>query len=81
MIKFDYCLGGLPLNRVNQIKCLGILFVLLLDFCSHIDYIACKTVCFLNYIEQLLSNFNSLKYFPMLHCALVRTVLEYGATD
>jgi len=42
--KYDYCLNGQPLERVNQVKDLGFLYVPSLDFRSHIDFIAGKAL-------------------------------------
>lgn len=72
MITLDYRLGGL-LFCANQIKDLEFLYVPSLDFCPHINHIACKTVRVLCYIECDRENFNSSKCHSRLCYAYVRT--------
>lgn len=78
MIKFDYSLNGQPLERVDQVKDLGFLYVPSLDIRSQIDFVACKALRVLGLVRRHSTNFNNHKIcFSLLYNALIRSTLEY----
>lgn len=72
----DYTIGQEHLQRVNEIRDLGILFDSHLNFNSHISMITSKAFRNLGF---LIRNSNSFKVstVKILYCSLVRSVLEY----
>jgi len=74
-IKFDSFL----LVRVTEVKDLEFIYVPLLDFRPHIDFIVWKGLRILGFIRRHSSNFESPKCFCLLYRYLVRSSLEYGA--
>lgn len=58
VLTYDYCLNGLSLDLVNQVKDFGILYILSVDFCLHIDYtIINNSLHVLGFIRPILKNF------------------------
>jgi len=79
MTKFDYSLNGQPLESVDQVKYLGFLYVPSLDFCPHIDFRVSKALRVLGFVRKHSIHFNNPKCLFLLHNALIRSTLEYGA--
>jgi len=80
VIILRYCLGGQPLERVNQIKDLEFLYVPSLDFQPHIDITSLVKL----YMYSVLSNDTHRILIPSnvfmrFYSPVVRAVLLYGA--
>lgn len=76
-IPFDYNLNNIPLDCVNTIKDLGILFDTSLKFTDHIDAIISKALQMLGFIKRNCHDFKSPNTLKLLYCSLVRPHLEY----
>eukprot|EP00102_Acyrthosiphon_pisum_P024314 XP_016661524.1 PREDICTED: RNA-directed DNA polymerase from mobile element jockey-like [Acyrthosiphon pisum] len=79
VFSFDYKLGGISIQRVNQVQDLGILFVPSLNFSPHIDFMTSKSFRVLGFIRRHSVNFSSANCLLALYKALVRSVIEYGS--
>jgi hypothetical protein len=78
-ITIYYCLDVVPLDRVYQVKDLGIFYVPTLDFHPHVDYIVNKSLRVLGFIRRHSRKFRAANCLLALYNASVRSILEYGA--
>ncbi|XP_060836257.1 uncharacterized protein LOC132918915 [Rhopalosiphum padi] len=78
ILDFDYSLNGQPIERVNQVKDLGFIYVPSLDFRPHIDSVAGKALRILGFIRRHFSNFDNPKCLSVLYNSHIRSLLEYG---
>jgi len=78
ILDFDYSLNGQPLERVNQVKDLGFIYVPSLDFLPHIDSVAGKALRVLSFIRRHFSNFDNPKCLSVLYNSHIISLLEYG---
>lgn len=76
---FDYFINNEPLQRVDNIKDLGILLDTKLNFNLHYDSIISKSHAMLGFIKRRASEFNNVWVTKTLYCSLVRSILEYGS--
>lgn len=76
---FNYNIGGVTLNRVNQIRDLGVIFDNKLSFESHITNITTKAYKMLGFISRSLNHFTQLSTYKLLYFTYVRSKLEYNS--
>lgn len=76
-IIFNYDLLGSSIERVNQIKDLGVILDSQLSFRQHITYIVDKACRTLGFIFRIAKNFSDIYCLKSLYCSLVRSILEY----
>ena len=78
-VLFDYQINNISLERVNEMKDLGILFDTTFSFVKHIDFIVSKAYSMLGLIMRICDDFNTALVFKSLYFAHVRSVLDYAA--
>ena len=76
-ILFDYTMNVVPLQRVDEIRDLGVIITSSLSWNNHIDNIISKTSRISGLIKRTLGwhAFSQTKY--IMYCSLVRPLLEY----
>lgn len=79
VIIYDYVIDNHYLERVDEVKDLGILLDGKLCFDKHINYIFRKCNKLLGFIFRACVNFKSHRSFLHLYNSLVRPILEYGS--
>lgn len=77
-ISFDYALNGSPLEQVEWIKDLGVIFDKKLTFAKHISTTIAKAFATLGFIKRNTQEFNNIYTLKTLYCTLVRSILEYA---
>uniref|UniRef100_A0A8D8Z4X9 Uncharacterized protein n=1 Tax=Cacopsylla melanoneura TaxID=428564 RepID=A0A8D8Z4X9_9HEMI len=77
---FDYFINGVKLDRVAQVKDLGVLLDQDLRFNSHISKITSKAFRNLGFVYRNSKEFRNPNTFRTLYCSLVRPGLEYCST-
>ena len=75
-IIFDYRIGDTVLNRVDEIRDLGVLLDAKLSFASHRSSIIAKANRQLGFITRIAKNFTDPYCLKALYCSLVRPILE-----
>lgn len=76
---FDYVINDVALDRVDQMKDLGIYIDRELRFDYHINYIKNRAFKMLGFVTRTLRDFNDVNCFKSLYCSFVRSVLEYAS--
>jgi len=79
-IHFNYKIGDENLERVFQIRDLGVILDTKLDFKAHIEYVTSKAYAMLGFIKRICHEFRSVKALKSIYCAHVRSHLEYACT-
>lgn len=79
IIVYDYSIGGRKLQRVDEIKDLGIVLDSKLCFDKHVNYIFRKCSKLLGFVFRACRNFRAEKSFLFLFNSLIRSILEYGS--
>jgi hypothetical protein len=74
-----YYLSDVPLQRVNEIRDLGLILDTRLDFHNHVNTICKSASKTLGFVIRTSSQFESSGVAMVLYNAYVRTKLEYGA--
>lgn len=75
----DYELSDAPLERVSEIRDLGLLLDSKLDFHNHVTTVCKKASKMLGFVIRTSSQFDGLGVALVLYNAFVRSKLEYGA--
>lgn len=78
-IVYPYSLSGQPLARVQRIRDLGVSLDQELTFRFHYDDIISRSNRQLGFIMKIASGFRDVFCLRSLYCALVRSILEFGA--
>lgn len=77
---FEYSIDGVfILERVSEIKDLGVIFDSNLNFISHINYISLKSSKLLSFITRQSIDFKNPSTFRILYLTLVRPILLYAS--
>lgn len=76
---FNYNIGGSPIQRVNTIRDLGVLFDSKLSFTNHFENITKRAYRFMGFMTRSLYRFNNITTFTTLYNLYVRSILEYGS--
>lgn len=77
-ISFNYTLNEIPLEQVEWIKDLGVIFDKKLTFAKHISTTTAKAFATLGFIKRNTLEFNNIYTLKTLYCTLVRSILEYA---
>ncbi|KAL1446041.1 hypothetical protein WDU94_012207 [Cyamophila willieti] len=76
---YDYFINGIEMNRVNQVKDLGVIFDHDLKFNSHYNAVVNKAFRTLGFLYRNSREFESANTLKSLYYTLVRSSLEYSA--
>ncbi|KAL1447511.1 hypothetical protein WDU94_005689 [Cyamophila willieti] len=76
----QYTINNIPLERVNQIKDLGVTYNQELSYNEHYSNISRKAYKTLGFINRSSREFNDPKVFITLFFAFVRPILEYASS-
>ena len=76
---FNYEILGNPLERLNEIRDLGVVFDRTLSFARHVDLIIAKAYSMLGFMMRICADFNDAAVLFSLYNAHVRSHLEYVA--
>ena len=76
-LSFDYRLNGVPLQRVDHVKDLGVILDTKLTFKQHISFIIAKASRQMGLIIRMTRDFKNIQCLVALYCSLVRSSLEY----
>ena len=76
-ILFDYTMNGVPLQRVDEIRDLGVIITSSLSWNNHIDNIISKAARISGLIKRTLGWHASSQTKYIMYCSLVRPLLEY----
>ena len=76
-IHFDYNLNGIQIQRVANVKDLGVILDAKLTFKQHISFIVAKASRQMGLIMRMTRDFKNIQCLVTLYCSLVRSSLEY----
>lgn len=76
--KLVYCIDSRPLERVYQVKDLGVIFDCSLSFKKHIEHITCNAYRTLGFVRRISKEFKTIDTAIYLYNSLVRPILEYA---
>lgn len=76
---FDYKMNGQPIERVTQIRDLGVILDQKLNFNAHIEYITTKSKAVLHFVNRQSQYFQK-DVIKILYMALVRSNLEFASS-
>lgn len=79
LISFNYVINHQMLNRVSEMKDLGVTFDSKLNFISHINKIIAKSSSMLGFVKRFSKDFKNKETILKLYTSLVRPYLEYAA--
>lgn len=74
-----YFLNGIELERVNQVKDLGVYLDSSLSFDDHHVHIQNRASSMLGFIMRSCNNFDNPLALKSLYCALVRSIFDYNS--
>lgn len=75
-VHFDYCIDGVPLTRVKEIRDLGVLLDERLTFNRHVDFVTSKSYSMLGFVKRICRNFKNVRALKSVYFAHVRSHLE-----
>lgn len=78
-VLFGYEIAGDCLERVLEMKDLGVIFDEKMTFNNHIDGIISKAYSRLGFTKRLCADFRDPYTLKSVYCALVRSILEYAS--
>lgn len=76
-ILFDYTLNGYILQRVLEIKDLGVTFSMNMSFNAHITNVVSKALRMLGFVHRTMKHVNDVSVFKTLYFSYIRSGLEY----
>ena len=76
-LHFDYTLNGMPLQRADYVKDLGVLLDTKLTFKQHVSFIVAKASRQLGLVMRMTRDFRDIQCLITLYQSLVRSSLEY----
>jgi ribonucleases P/MRP protein subunit RPP40 len=74
---YKYALLGIELEKVSQVRDLGVIHDSKLTYDKHIDHIVNKAYRSLGFMIRSCSQFSNIKIAKILYCSYVRSCLEY----
>lgn len=74
-----YNLAHQPLEKLTNIRDLGVLFTRNLSFNRHVDAAVAKAYSMLGFVKRICRDFTNLEALKSVYCAHVRSHLEYAA--
>ncbi len=77
-IHYNYEIDGTTLERVTEIRDLGVILDTNMNFNSHIDRTIAKAYSMLGFIKRICNNFRDIRAIKSIYCAHVRSHLEYA---
>lgn len=75
----NYVIGNENIERVDEIRDLGIILDPILSFNTHIDTVIAKSFASLGFLKRMCSNMQDPYTLKSLYCAHVRSILEYAS--
>jgi len=78
-IHFNYEICGTFLERVTEIRDLGVILDTKMNFNSHIEYITTKAYSMLGFIKRTCYEFRDIRALKSIYCAHVRSHLDYAS--
>lgn len=76
-IQFNYKLRDATIQRIDQVKDLGVILDTKLTFKHHVAYIVDKASRTLGFIFRIAKDFTDVYCLKSLYCSLVRSTFEY----
>lgn len=80
VVMFDYNLDDVALERVREIKDLGVIIDDKLSFDKHVDYIVTKSIRVLGFVLRQCKKFSSIETMICLYNTLVKSIIMYAQT-
>lgn len=77
-VGFSYCIGDTALDRITEVRDLGVLFDQKITFVRHVDTVVAKSYAMLGFIRRICCDFQDPRVFKALYFAFVRSILEYS---
>lgn len=78
-ITFGYAIDEQQLERIYEVRDLGVLFDVQLTFKRHAEYVVAKAYSMLGFIKRVCKEFNDVRALKSVYCAHVRSHLEYAS--
>ncbi len=78
-IEHSYSIGGQNLERVEEVKDLGLYLDTRMTFLNHIETVVTKSSRMLGFIKRISKEFNDFYTYKTLYVSLVRPNLEYAS--
>lgn len=76
-LHFEYSIYNLRLDRVHEVRDLGVIFDTKVDFSCHIDLIISKAYSMMGFIMRICVDFHNPTALKCLFYAHIRSILEY----
>ena len=77
-LDFEYKINGVTLQKVNEIKDLGVILDQKLQLTAHVNHVVKKSAQMLGFVRRTTKEFRSIRLKIILYNALVRSNLEYA---
>lgn len=78
-LNYTYRFDNEPIQKVNLVRDLGVIFDSKLTMTNHIDSITSKAFKNLGFVLRTCKAFNDIEAIKLLYFAYVRSILEYGS--
>lgn len=79
IIEYNYTIKNCRLDKVSEIKDLGVIHDHKLSYDAHIGHISNKANRMMGFVLRSCSQFTNLKTLKILYCSYVRSILEYSS--
>ncbi|CAM1330891.1 Uncharacterised protein at_DN0431, partial [Pycnogonum litorale] len=76
---FSYSISGEPLNRVSEIKDLGVIMIADFTWSSHVSHIVNRASKLCGFVKRQTYSFKNISTVRKLYVSLVRPLLEYAS--
>lgn len=78
-IHYNYKIGEKVLERVNEIRDLGVILDSKMNFKRHIELVIAKAYSMLGFVKRICHKFRDVRALKSIYCAHVRSYLEYAS--
>ena len=78
-VLYDYSISDVRLERVKEMKDLGVTFTENLSFNSHVNVAVSKAYAMLGFMKRVCRRFRNVQTLKSVYCAYVRSHLEYAS--